>query len=194
MPLKIIAAPTVEPVTGIEAKGHARIDTAADDIVIDRFIREAREEAEGETKRAIMTQTWELALALFPAEIVVPLPPLQSVTSIKYIDTDGAEQTLAATEYEIDAFSEPARIRPAYGKSWPSTRDVYNAVKIRFVAGYAGAADVTPPVPEGIKAWILIRFASKYENREATVLGQTVAEIPRNFIDGLLDPYRVMSF
>lgn len=187
--LVLKTAPTTEPVTPAEAKAHLNIALAfvADDATIARFISEARVDAEKETKRAIMTQTWYLYLDEFPDEIRVPLPPLASVTSIKYVDSDGATQTLAATEYQI-AKGDPAKIMPAYGKSWPGTRDQYDAVTIEYIAGYASAA----AVPEGIKAWILVRVASKYENREATVLGQTVAEIP--YVDRLLDEFRVYIF
>lgn len=187
--LVLKTAPTVDPVTVDEAKAHLRIDTPDDDTLIGTLISAVRGLGESITKRAFMTQTWYLYLDEFPDAILVPLPPLASVTSIKYVDADGATQTLDATEYQI-VKGDPGEIVPADGKSWPSVRDQRDAITIEFVAGYASAA----AVPEEIKAWIKIRVATLYENREAVVVGQTVAEIPRDFIDGLLDQYIVILF
>lgn len=122
-------------------------------------------------------------------EIFLPMPPLVSVDSIQYIDESGALQTLASTEYKVDSFSEPARITPAYGKTWPGTRNEINAVLVTFTCGYS-----TDTVPEGIKAWIKIRVASTYEFREElAILPRGKAE-PLPFVDRLLDPYRVIVF
>jgi hypothetical protein len=57
---------------------------------------------------------------------------------------------------------------------------------VRFVAGFGAAA----AVPEDIKSWIKIMVGTMYDNPQALVVGQTVAAIPRNFVDALLDDYR----
>lgn len=118
----------------------------------------------------------------------LPKAPLQTVDEIKYLDSLGAEKTLAATtDYVIDSAREPARLAPAYGKYWPSTLPQINAVQVKFTAGYGNAA----AVPEGIKAWIKLMIGALYENRELVVVLQRgqVAELP--FVDGLLDEFRV---
>ena len=123
-------------------------------------------------------------------EIILPMSPVQSVTSIKFIDTSGVQQTMLSTDYKVDNISEPARILPAYGTTWPSTRNEINAVEIIYQAGY-GAASV---VPEGIKSWIKIRAATLYENREGVaVLARGKIE-PLPYVDGLLDAYRMVMF
>ena len=68
------------------------------------------------------------------------------------------------------------------------TAEIVNAVQISYTAGYG--ADTA--VPAGIKAWMLMRIGSLYENREEFVTGRgiVVAELP--FLDGLLDPYRIL--
>jgi len=190
MTLQLISAPTLVPVDLADMNAFLRVDFADDDTLISQMIKAARQLAENITKRQLMTATWELILDEFPnsdGEIKLPRPPVQSITSITYIDTDGVSQTLDSADYRLDSDSEPARITPAYGKTWPSTRDVTNAVRIRYVSGYASASDV----PEAIKNWIMIRVATMYENREAFVVGQSIGEIGRSFIDGLLDPYVV---
>lgn len=143
---------------------------------------------DGWLNRAFVTQTWELMLDRFPlGAIEVPLPPLQSVTSLKYLDTAGVEQTLATDKYRVDVASVPARITPAYAAIWPSTYAVMNAVTVRFVAGYGAAA----AVPEGIKVGIKALTAHFYEHREP-VGGPPLSKIPLH-VESLLAPYRVWS-
>lgn len=189
MALTLITAPAAEPVALADVKAFLRVDHGDDDTMIDAMIIAARQEAEKICRRSLITQTWELVSDSFPREIAVPLPPLQSVTSIKYYDTNGVEQTLSALLYQVDIDSAPGRIIPAYGEVWPVTRCQLNAVRVRFVAGY-GADDTK--IPEAIKTWIRIRVATMYENREAFTQGQPIQEL--KFVDGLLDEYRVITF
>lgn len=188
MALKLITAPAAEPLSLARVKEHLRIDSNDDDLLLSNLIIVARQEAEKITRRALVTQTWELVLDTFPAVICVPLPCLQSVTSIKYIDQDGTERTLDPSAYQVDIDTEPARIVPAYGLTWPGCRNQVNAVRVRYVAGY-GAADA---VPAAIKQWMMVRIGTLYENRESVNVGGTVTEI--SFADGLLDEYRVVTF
>lgn len=158
-----------------------------------RLIVAARVSAERITRRALVTQTWDLFLDAFPGwELGVPKPPLQSVSSISYVDTNGTAQTLASDQYLVDIKGEPGRITPAYGLTWPSTRAQNNAVTVRFVAGYGAAG----AVPDGIKNWMLLRIRQLYDNRGPTIAGAgaAIAEFPRSFVDGLLDDFVVLNF
>lgn len=184
----IITAPAVEPVTLTEAKAHLYVTHADDDTLIGAYIAAAREDAEHRLGRLLITQTWELSLGAFPSVIVMPVP-IASVVSITYTDTDGAEQTLDAAAYQADTVAAPGAIAPAYGYSWPATREQFNAVKVRYTAGFGLAV----AVPSTIKAWILLRVGALYENRESAVSGQAIQQAPRDFADGLLDRYKVYS-
>jgi uncharacterized phiE125 gp8 family phage protein len=193
MALKIITPPAEEPVTPAEAKASPsfRVTGTTDDADITSLITTAREMAEAITRRALITQTLEIVLDGFPSGgIELYCPPIQSVASIKYIDTDGVEQTLDPLLYAVDDDSEPGLVVPAYGESWPSTRDQVNAVRVRYVAGYGAAADV----PAAFKTWIKMRAGTLYDNSQAIIIGTIVTPIPRDFLDGLLDPYRVITF
>jgi uncharacterized phiE125 gp8 family phage protein len=185
MTLKLITAPATEPITIAEAKLHLRVDSTDDDTLITALIVAARQGAEHITGRALMPQTWELALDEFEDIIRLRKAPLTSITSIKYLDTAGVLQTLTTSDYLLDDHSEPARVMPAYGASWPSTRDQANAVLVRFAAGYANAVTV----PQEIKSWMLLRIGMLYENRESVAAGVTLAEVP--YVDCLLDAYRI---
>ena len=146
----------------------------------------AREHVEDWTRRALMTQTPELVLDAFPTGgINLPSPPLQSVTSIKYIDTDGVEQTLSSALYDVDTDSEPGMVAPAYDEEWPDTRDQINAVRVRYAAGWTTAA----LVPYKIKAAILLVCADLHEMRGDPVIGASVVE--NKTVDRLLASARV---
>lgn len=154
-----VTAPTTEPVSLAEAKAHLRVDTNDEDAYISNLIVAARQWAENYTRRRFITQTWDYYLDEFPACIEVPYPPVQSVTSVKYNDADGAEQTLASSGYRVDSTSLPPRISPSYGNSWPATRSESNAVVVRVVVGYGAAT----AVPQAIKQAILLKVEDLYD-------------------------------
>lgn len=189
MPLALVALPSTEPVTLAEAKAHLRVTATDDDTLVDSLIATARQWVEDFTRRALITQTWDYTLDAFADEIEIPLPPLQSVNSVKYLDVDGVEQTLAATEYTVDTAATRGLVRPAYGKSWPSVRDQANAVTIRFIAGYGTAA----AVPGTIKAAVLLMLGELYARRETAIVGAPIATVPVS-AEYLLWPYRSLRF
>jgi uncharacterized phiE125 gp8 family phage protein len=124
-----------------EVRAHSRIDdTEEDAVLIETYIAAARWMAEMIADRQIMPATWKLYLDAFPAEIHLPKPHCQSVASVTYTDPNGTTQTLSSSLYAMNTVAEPAILIPAYGQSWPATRDVMNAVCVTYVAGY-GAGD-----------------------------------------------------
>jgi len=194
MNLKIINAPAVEPVSLTEAKLHLRVTIDTDNTLISNLITVARQYCEAVTNRALASATYELTLDGFPDRIVLPMSPVESVTSIKYTDSDSIETTLAATEYILYT-SEPATIIPAYGVSFPSfTPYPTGAVKVRFVAGYkTTGTDASLLIPEAIKQAILLIVGHFYENRQEYVVGTNIAKIPLA-AESLLTQYRIWSF
>jgi hypothetical protein len=110
------------------------------------------------------------------------------VVSINYLDMGSVNQTMPALNYTVDAACEPARITPVFGQIWPICLPQIGAVSVTFDAGYGTAAQV----PEGIKSWIKLRVGSLYAHREevAALSRGRIESLP--FIDGLLDPYKVV--
>ena len=190
MRLTISSEPSIEPVTVDEAKDHMRVDHESEDGYISSLIVAARLHAQMVTRRAFITQTWVYYLDTFPSEIQIYLPPLQSVSSITYVDVDGVTQTLGTSIYTVDTDSEPGLIYEAYNQSWPSIRTVEKSITITYVAGYGTTAST---VPEGIRQAMLILISHWYENREPFIVGTSLAPVPLT-IDALLAPYWVLSF
>lgn len=191
MALKIYIEPECEPLSLAEIKTFLRIGSNEDeDNFLGTLATIARKEAEKITRRQLITATWNYYLDKFPEIIYLPVPPIQSVTHVKYLDSAGDEQTLLAdTDYLVDIYSEPGRIMPCFGMVWPSIYPEVNAVRIRFVSGYG---DADSDVPEPIRQWMLMAIGAMYENRELmTIAPSSSSLVEFKFLDGLLDDYRV---
>lgn len=193
----LFTAPAQYPVTLQQAKTHLRIDDdqIADDALVIGLIAAATDYAETFTRRALISQTWDGVMDDFPNGDAFRLafPPLQSVTSITYTDANGDSQTFSSAKYIVDIVSKPARIALAYQQEWPVTREIANAVTVRFVAGYG---DDPSDVPEGIRLAMLLMIGHWYENREAIVAmpsGMTYQEAPEG-AKALLWNHRVLEF
>lgn len=156
MSLKLITAATALPVTLAEAKLAHRFDAADLDTDIEDMIRDATRLAEHEIGKCLMPQTWELTLDAFPDAIRLTRPPVASVTSVQYVDPAGVLQTLAPSAYILDTTDGYglAYLLPAYGTSWPATREQASAITVRFVAGYADAASVPSHLKRQVKIFV----------------------------------------
>ncbi len=172
----VVHPPATEPVSLDEAKAHLRVTTTDEDAYIASLITAAREWCEGFQQRAYITQAHKLTLDRWPCgrAIYLPRPPLQSVTSIVYTDSEGAQYTIEAKSYIVDTDAEPGRIVLAYGASWPSvTLRPAAGVEITYVAGYGDASDV----PQKVKQAMLLLVGHWYEQREAVLAGSISKEI-----------------
>lgn len=188
MALKQISQPAEPAVTLAQIKAHLRISGADEDELLTLYAAAAVKACEHELGRALVQQTWELAIDAFPeAEIELPMPRVLSVVSVDYFDTTGTQQTLPSNRYSLDADKLPGWLFPADGTEWPETYDMANAVRIRFLAGYGATAS---SVPINVVQWLLMRIGTAYKMRE-TVAGGSLAEVPGRFVDGLLDSERV---
>lgn len=189
---KLVTGPLVEPVELTAVKAHLRVDFDTDDDYIDSLIPVARMQVEAETKRALITQTHDYYLNDFPHgdSIRLPFGSLQSVTSLKYVDSADAETVVSSSIYQAVTWEDPARIVLKYSQTWPSpTLRTAGGVIVRFVCGY-GATGAS--VPQPLIQSMLLRIAHWYENREEIVIGQglTQIEVP-NSAKALAWPYRI---
>lgn len=189
MSLIVVTKPVLEPLMLAEAKLHLRLvaSNVAEDTWINSAISAVRRFAETELQISLMQQTLRLTIDCFEAVIDLPKGPVSSVTSVKYLDMAGVQQTLAVTEYTVDKNSIPGRLSPKFGKIWPISLPQIAAIEIDYVVGVATQAEVD----ESIKSWMKLRLDSLYKNRGETVTVQGKLErLP--YIDSLLDPFRVV--
>jgi len=204
MPMQLITPPAGEPVSLEEAKLHLRVDFDDDDALIQMLISSARQAAESITHRQFITARWRMTLDSFPGPslmgvpagqpftlpghaILIPKSPVLNVVAINYLDMASVQQTMPAANYTVDSACEPARITPVFGQIWPIALPQIGAVTVIFDAGYGDAS----AVPDGIKSWIKLRVASLYTYREEVVAPSRGRIEALQFVEGLLDPYKV---
>jgi uncharacterized phiE125 gp8 family phage protein len=165
MELRLITASTGPPLTLRDAQDQVRDYRDEHGTELLRKLNAATEYCQRDVwgKRQFMPATFEMDVENFPGNngrITLPHPPAKGVTSVKYYDTDGVQQTLSSTAYDtVLPTHEPGFVEPAYGEVWPTTRARADAVTVRYVAGYASRADV----PAGVKEAILMKTEQLYD-------------------------------
>jgi len=159
--------PTTPPseavVSTADAKLFLRIDDTTEDALVAELVLAATKYAQQAISQQFVTATYVGYLNTFPNAdfIEVEYPPLQSIGSVQYYDTAGELQTFSTDDYTVDTTRRPGRINLAYGKSWPSTYGIPNAVVITFTCGYGAAT----AVPENIALAIKMLIHEYHENR-----------------------------
>ncbi len=182
MELSLVTAPAAEPLSLVEVKDHLSVEDTDHDPLLAGFlvsVREGLDGWDGTMGRALMTQTWDMQIGAFARKIEIPLPPLQSITSVKYFDTSDVEQTVASTVYRVETAG--GFIERIDGQSWPSdvrTQDL--PITIQFVAGYGDFNDVPQPIRTA-----MLLLIDRLFNKRDTSEGYGKAA------DALLAPYNV---
>lgn len=184
-----VITPVAAPIIALDVlRPHLRLDliggsTHPDDALIQAYLAAAREYAEHYTQRSVGVQTLELALDSFPSN-----PPgielelgAASITSIKYIDANMVEQTIASNLYTLDDYSFKHWAIPV--DVWPTPAAVANAVKVRYTTPAA--------IPAAVHNALLLLTGHLYQNREAvnTDRGVVPGEVPLG-VKALLDTIR----
>lgn len=171
--------PVGSVITVEKLKARLRVDHADEDVLLADLLKGAVARIDGPSGIgfAMMGQTWRKSLDCFPyCTILLPGAPVKSIAAVTYLDVNGDEQTVDPADYRLDVDAEPARLEPAFGKSWPASRFVKGAVKIDYVLGENDAADV----PADLIDAVCLLVAHRYENREAVAEG-AMSAVPLGF-------------
>lgn len=185
--LKVNTLATNPLFTTAEAKDFLKVDTTADDTLIDNLIKAATQSCEEYTNQYFMdtlvtqySDNWMEFYRLYKS-------PVSSLTHIKYYDSNDSLQTLAASNYILDNASKPARIGLAVDGELPTLADRINAVEVKYTVGYGTAST---DVPDGIKQAVLLTLGNFYENRQTVITGRTATELPLSS-QYLLNQYKI---
>lgn len=153
--LRLITAPTSEPVSLTQAKTFLRVEHTADDTLISSAIAAARYAAESYLRAALLPQTWEYTVANpNGAEIRLPFGPAQSITSITLTNEAGTTTTMASGNYRlsVDGFTVLLANPPSIEK-----------LKVTYSASsYTSSSAVPALLAQGM----LHHIAAMYENRD----------------------------
>lgn len=159
--------PDTEPVSVDELRKQLRLDTTEHDNELMELIEAARREAEElHLNAGLMTQTCIDYFDGFGAQMELKWPPVASITSITYTDTNGDTQTLSTDTYELGTVNGMGVVRLKYGQTYPSTRSHEDVVTVTYVAGYGSLAS---DVPLNTRQWIKLYAAWLFENREGAL-------------------------
>lgn len=182
-----VLAPAENPISLNEAKDHLRVDSTADDSLINGLISAGTAYFQNTYGIALVSGTYQHTRNTLANEMELPLSPVQSINSVVLTDKDDVETTVGSDVYLLDTSHEPNRVRLRIDKSWP-TLDlrVTGGVAIEFVAGYGDPEDV----PEDLKSAHKLFVSNFYENREPVVVGTIASRVPFS-IDALLSPRKV---
>jgi uncharacterized phiE125 gp8 family phage protein len=179
-----ISDPAVLPVDKSWVKFQAYIDYDGDDELLDLYIESAVDRLDGPNgllNRALITQTWMAQYEAFPAEIRIPLPRLQSVSSITYLDASGSSQALPLDRFTVSGVgTDHARIKPVDG--WPTTAKVDGAVTVIFLSGFGNEPEDVPAI---IRHAILEMVSNAYENRASVGVDITAMTIPQTAMNAV---------
>lgn len=180
-PATITTAAAVEPVSSAEVKTQSVIDFTDDDTLVTRLIAAARGHVELYCGTRLASQTVSVACDQFADMCRFPESPLNSVTSISYIDTAGDPQTLATSVYVVRSDGLEPSIKLKYRQAWPAIQQG-SRITVVAVVGYA-------TVPDDVKHAMLLLIAHWYATREAVNVGNIVTTVPMG-VDPLLCNHR----
>ncbi len=154
-----VTTPATAAISLVDAKLHCRVDSNIDDTLITSLIGAAEGHCEKYCGIRVGAQTLTLMCDSFADLARIPEGPVSSITSISYVDTTQATQTLSNTVYELCTSGLTAGLTLKYGQNWPAIGAV-SRITVVLVAGYA-----TPPAE--LIAGMKMLIGHWYENREA---------------------------
>lgn len=145
--IETTTSPTADLITEFEsAKRKLRAAGLQDDVEILEALQAAANEAEDRTNRTLRASvTRKVYYRGFAYLLNLPLPPAQSITSVKYYDPDDTLQTMSSGDYELLVSTRgPGRIQWKADYSFPNINtDRVDPVEVTCVTGF-GDADTIP--------------------------------------------------
>lgn len=168
----------VLPVPFEDVRRQLRMDDLVQDDDHIRMIAMAVcDDIERQYNAALITQTIVEKHSAFPAKsetpIWVAIRPGLSVTSVAYIDSDGASQTFSSSDYDVSTTERGMYVIPKVDKDWPTDLAVRpDAVTITYQAGYG---TIPTNVPAAIRLAVLNRVGKYDADREDAVSEKATA-------------------
>lgn len=170
----VTSAPAAEPLTTTQMAAHCRApDDGTDDDALNDAQAAARSHVEAVTGTRLVTQTVAVKADAWADLAALPIAPVQSVSGITYVDTDGATQTLATTVYEARLEGLAPSIVLKHGQSWPPVQPG-SRISVTAVVGYGAPGSQ----PQAVLHAIRLVAGDFYANRETVQVGSVAGRIP----------------
>lgn len=192
--LTVATAPAAEIISTTNAKLWLRVDTSADDSLIDSLVIAARQNIESWCNITLVNTTYTYTLDCWPdCPPVIYLPRWSdgdesAVASIYYLNSAGDSTLWASSNYVVDANAPSARIARADGVSWPTLANRIAPITITYTTGFGAAAT---DVPAAILTAAKLMIADMYEHRAAAFVGTIRTDNPT--VANLLEFYHTRN-
>ncbi len=183
MLLRRTVAATTRPVSLSEARDHLRVTGTDEDPLIEGLLGSACDLIGEMAGRVLAQETWAASYAALSGDVVLPKNPVIAVTGIGYYDLNDAAQVAVLSDFYVFSDPDSTVVRPKSNKQWPNTSTRDDAITITFTVGYA-------PIPEALRAAILLTIGHLYENRQSVVTGMTATVMPMS-IEHLVGVHRL---
>lgn len=213
-----VLGPAIEPVTIEELASFSRFDIPAatvgsppsanpDYSLVQGFITAAREQTEEETRFALITQTWTLALDRFPgfpinstgvSQLLPSVPYYMPFYEPSFYQVDPSNSTIDLLRPPVQSIVsiiykdpldnlvtlDPAtytlfgnKISLVQGAFWPTCKPEPDCVRVTYTTGFGDAAS---DVPERAKTAIKFLAGHWFDNR-TLVSSETTSEVMHTF-------------
>lgn len=155
----VVTAPTLYPVTLAEAQSWCRVSGSLDDAKLNDCIIAATDYFQRRTGKQLLTATLKQLWDEFEYSegcLKLDRGPVASITSVKYYDVDGNQQTIASTNYWPALNRRPPEIWPKWSYAWPQSEyGRPEAVEVIYVAGVAAVSSLPASILIAIRELVM---------------------------------------
>lgn len=179
------AAPVIYPVTRTEVKAQLDVSHTEKDTMIDGLIAAATSRYDGLTGIlgiCLVEQSWRQDFDDFDCTLRLQLGPVISITSVKYDDENGDEQTIDPADYALVSDLSGPYVKFLDSYTYPTlATQTEPAVRVTYEAGHAnGGTDpnFTSTVPDGIKQMMHMLIRHWFDNPSGVTVGVSAVLTP----------------
>ena len=176
-PATVTVAPAAEPVSLVEAKAHCGIEDTSRDTELAIYIAAARSYVESYCGIHLASRTVTVKCDSFDDFAHFPVVPLASVSSVSYVDANGATQTLPTSVYEVRSDGLTASLALKANQAWPHAQ---GGSRITVTAVTGGST------PDAVKHALLLMIGQSVDVREPM-------KVEESNVDWLLCNHRVFA-
>jgi uncharacterized phiE125 gp8 family phage protein len=170
-----------------DAKSFLRVDHDDDDDLISLLIEAGQSHVEAITGLKLDQGAVTMTFPDWLSTSHFTTGPVQSITSISYLDRQGADETLDPDQYALRANGLKAGLRQPAGIRWPDHARDESAITIEVVSGYADGE-----LPAAVRQAALLVLGDLYNFREDTIAERSITPLSLpNGVSTLLANFRV---
>lgn len=170
-----VANTTAQPLSLSLAKLHLRLPPTANasDPLIAELINAATYQVEHDCQTLLISRAVTEKFSDWPTGCDIDLywRPVVSITSVKYYDTSGTQQTISSANYSLNAYGRRIVWNDDY--TLPTVDDRWDAIEVIYQAGYGADNSV---MPADLLRMVRLRVGYDFENPDMLANDQVYTE------------------